>query len=162
MPIRHTDKGWFWGSKGPFPSKAKALQVARAAHASGFKEENEMNKTEIADFLSGLLHSVTITHIYHLQTKSYAQHVALANFYDEVSELTDSLIEAIQGKFGIVEGYTMDAGGMPSTALEYLIGLSHFVENGRVDMPQDSELQNMIDEIASLIDSTIYKLRFLG
>lgn len=27
-----------WGSKGPFPSKAKALAVARAAYASGYRE----------------------------------------------------------------------------------------------------------------------------
>ena len=162
MPIIKDRDGWWWGSKGPFDSKAKALAVARAAHASGFKEENEMNKNAVADFLSGLLHSVTITHIYHLQTRSYAQHMALAAFYEGVEDLTDALIEAIQGKFGVVEGYTMDAGDMPSTALEYLIGLSHFVENGRVDMQLDSEIQNMIDEIASLIDSTTYKLRFLG
>jgi hypothetical protein len=36
MPIRKTQQGWYWGSKGPFLTKAKALQVARAAHASGF------------------------------------------------------------------------------------------------------------------------------
>jgi hypothetical protein len=36
MPIRKTQQGWYWGSKGPFPTKAEALQVARAAHASGF------------------------------------------------------------------------------------------------------------------------------
>jgi hypothetical protein len=45
MPIRHTDKGWFWGSKGPFASKAKALQVARAAHSNGFKGEDMDNDT---------------------------------------------------------------------------------------------------------------------
>jgi hypothetical protein len=28
-------------------------------------------------------------------------------------------------------------------------------------LPQDSELQNLVDEIASEIDSTLYKLRFL-
>lgn len=161
MPIRNDKDGWWWGSKGPFDTKSQALTVARAAHASGYKEQS-MNKEDVADFLSGLLHSVTITHIYHLQTKSYAQHIALGDFYDGVSDLTDSLIEAIQGKFGIVEGYTLDAGLMPSIPLEYMIGLIHFVENGRADMPQDSEIQNIIDEIASLIDSTIYKLRFLN
>jgi hypothetical protein len=31
----------------------------------------------------------------------------------------------------------------------------------REKLPQDSELQNLIDEIKDLIDSTIYKLRFL-
>jgi hypothetical protein len=41
MPLRKTKQGWFWGSKGPFPDKAKALQVARAAYASGYKGEAE-------------------------------------------------------------------------------------------------------------------------
>jgi hypothetical protein len=41
MPLVHRKSGWFWGSKGPFPSKAKALQVARAAYASGYREKNE-------------------------------------------------------------------------------------------------------------------------
>lgn len=162
MPITHDKDGWWWGSKGPFPNKDKALSVARAAHASGYREDKQMNKTAIADFISGLLHSVTITHIYHLQTKSYAQHIALGDYYDGVEDLTDSLIEVIQGKYGIIEGYNLNAGDMPSTPLEYMISLSNYVEANRIDMPQDSEIQNIIDEIAALIDSTIYKLRFLG
>lgn len=37
MPIRHTSEGWFWGSKGPFGSRKKAEEVARAAYAHGYK-----------------------------------------------------------------------------------------------------------------------------
>jgi hypothetical protein len=33
-----------WGSKGPFPTKAKALSVARAAYANGYKGENDDKK----------------------------------------------------------------------------------------------------------------------
>ncbi len=33
-----------WGSKGPFPSKAKALAVARAAYAHGYKGEQSDTK----------------------------------------------------------------------------------------------------------------------
>lgn len=41
MPLTKTPKGWMWGSKGPFSTKAKALQVARAAYASGYKREKK-------------------------------------------------------------------------------------------------------------------------
>lgn len=41
MPLVKKSNGWFWGSKGPFATKAKALSVARAAHAHGFKESQE-------------------------------------------------------------------------------------------------------------------------
>lgn len=43
MPIRKTDKGWYWGSKGPFATKSKALAVARAAYASGYREDNAIH-----------------------------------------------------------------------------------------------------------------------
>jgi len=42
MPLVKRQSGWFWGSKGPFDSKAKALAVARAAYASGYKEQADM------------------------------------------------------------------------------------------------------------------------
>ena len=51
MPFKHTDKGWMWGNRGPFPTKAKAIAVATAAHASGFKEESEMDKNLIGGFV---------------------------------------------------------------------------------------------------------------
>lgn len=41
MPLVKRQSGWFWGSKGPFDSKAKALAVARAAYASGYKKDRE-------------------------------------------------------------------------------------------------------------------------
>jgi len=37
MPIRHTDKGWYGGSKGPFKSRKKAEAVRSAAYANGYK-----------------------------------------------------------------------------------------------------------------------------
>ena len=44
----------------------------------------------------------------------------------------------------------------------HLLDASKYVEDERKRLPQDSELQNIIDEIAQLIDSTIYKLKFLA
>ena len=42
MPLVKRQSGWFWGSKGPFDSKAKALAVARAAYAHGYKGESNL------------------------------------------------------------------------------------------------------------------------
>jgi hypothetical protein len=39
--------------------------------------------------------------------------------------------------------------------------LCMYVEKSRQMLPQDSYLQNQIDEVVALIKSTIYKLRFL-
>ena len=35
MPISKKADGWYWGSKGPFDTKQKAVQVGQAAHAAG-------------------------------------------------------------------------------------------------------------------------------
>ena len=32
MPIVRKQDGWYWGSKGPFATKTKAIQVGQAAH----------------------------------------------------------------------------------------------------------------------------------
>lgn len=47
MPIERREDGWYWGSQGPFPTKAKALEVQKAAYASGHKPEH-MEKEEKA------------------------------------------------------------------------------------------------------------------
>ena len=44
MPIRKTDKGYYWGSKGPFPTRQKAEEVARAAYSHGYKEPSKSKK----------------------------------------------------------------------------------------------------------------------
>jgi hypothetical protein len=164
MPIRHTDKGWYWGSKGPFASKDKALAVARAAHSSGYKKENAMNTT-IGEFIGTLFHSATITHFMHLRAEgvgSYAKHVALGTYYDEIVDLTDTLAETIQGCYGeLIEGYPSMFANVTGDALEYMLMLKDYVADNRKALPQDSNIQNEVDSIATLIDSTLYKLTFL-
>lgn len=38
MPIRKVAGGWKWGNQGPFPTREKAAEVARAAYAHGYRE----------------------------------------------------------------------------------------------------------------------------
>ncbi|MHA1304233.1 MAG: hypothetical protein ACTSPI_11085 [Candidatus Heimdallarchaeaceae archaeon] len=39
MPIRKVKGGWKWGSKGPFKTRKKAEQVAKAAYTHGYKRK---------------------------------------------------------------------------------------------------------------------------
>ena len=116
---------------------------------------------DYAKFLSVLLNSITVTHVQHLQSLSYAEHKALGNYYGDVEDLIDNLIETMQGKYGIINGYEYDSDDIGSNPLQYMIKLHEFVRDYRIMMPSDSHIQNIIDEIVALIDSTIYKLRFL-
>ena len=55
-----------------------------------------------------LLHSVTNAHILHFQTPSFSEHMALGTFYSEIGDLVDSLVEAYQGKYGLITRYPTD------------------------------------------------------
>lgn len=161
MPVTKKPDGWYWGGKGPFQTKQKAIQVGQAAHASGYKgEAMTQDEYTVQAFVLCLLHSITNTHILHLQSRSYSEHKALEKYYTKTSTLIDDYVEAYQGKYGLIEGYGLKY-EEPAPALEYLIGLSQYINVARQQLPQDSELQNITDEMAALVDSTIYKLRFL-
>jgi hypothetical protein len=115
-----------------------------------------------AKFISTLMSSRTQAHIYHLQTSSYAAHKALQEYYEEIVDLIDSYSEAYQGKYGIITGYI----GLPSYREDdnfviYFGGLRIYIENARKSLPQDDELLNVMDDIATLINTTIYKLKML-
>lgn len=115
----------------------------------------------IADFFSALLHAATSAHMMHLQTKSFAVHMALDGFYKELPDLVDSLIESWQGKNGIVNQYP--SGFVPqSDPVAFMTGLSTYLQANRGVAGGESELQNIIDEIAGLIDGTLYKLKNLS
>lgn len=163
MPFRHTDKGWFWGSKGPFPTKAKAIAVATAAHASGFKEESEMDKNLIGEFVGTLLHSATIVHFMHLQTQSYSVHKALQKYYESIVDGADTIAEAIQGCTGeLIAPYPAMFGNPEVAPLDYLESIRDYVTVTRKDIfPEYSNIQNEIDAVMTLLDSTIYRLTFL-
>jgi hypothetical protein len=161
MPISKKSDGWYWGSKGPFDTKQKAIQVGQAAHASGFKEAN-MDGV-VGTFVSTLLHSATLTHLMHFKSKSYSEHVVLGAYYDEIPELVDGLVESIQGAYEtIIDPYpAMFGNGNNDDPLAYMISLRNYVRDYRQQMPQDSEIQNEIDNVANLLNATVYKLKFL-
>lgn len=115
---------------------------------------------EVAQFVAALLHSSTVTHFMHWSTNSYAAHQALGEYYNEVIELVDNFAEAYMGRYDQLKKFPADFHNADDPK-KYLESLKSFVEEARTHLPQDSELQNLIDEIADLINSTLFKLRFL-
>lgn len=110
-----------------------------------------------------LLHEVTNAHLLHWATNSFSEHSALGEFYNSLNDKTDDFVEAYMGKYGQlkIEGYPEVYSLPKSDCVAHLQELSDNVKSIRAKLPQDLELQNLIDEIADLIDSTIYKIRFL-
>jgi len=120
---------------------------------------------QFVKFVSTLFSSRTQAHIYHLQTTgpgSLAKHEALNVYYDEIVGLIDGLIESTQGRYGIVRGYSSPSQFKEDDeCLMYFQALCQYVETARKSIPQDSYIQNEVDEIVKLIESTKYKLENL-
>ena len=123
-----------------------------------------MDNAIIGQFISTLFASRTQAHIFHLQTPSFAAHKALNDYYDEIVGITDGLVESYQGKYGIITGYgniALQEYQSCEAIIMFFETLCMYVEKSRQMLPQDTYIQNQIDEVVALINSTIYKLRFL-
>jgi len=125
--------------------------------------ESEGSNDQFCEIVCKLLHSQTQVHILHLQTTSYSEHKALQGYYEGIDGLVDGLVESYQGKHGLVKNYkTFDMVDYKSNdqLLKYFKELLEIISDNR-DSVKESYLQNQIDTIEELINSTLYKLKFL-
>ena len=120
---------------------------------------------EVAKFISNLLNIRQQAHVYHWQAVgegSNAVHEALNEYYDKIVKKVDGLVESIQGRNGIIRGYNLEfAVREDNKPLIYFQALVKYVEAVRQRLPQDSYVQNQIDEIVDLLETTKYKLENL-
>lgn len=116
----------------------------------------------MGEFIALLFMARDITHREHLKTRSYAQHMALGAFYPAIIEFADSLAEAYQG----CEGKLITVPYVKNTATGSVDSIlrSHleWISKNRKKLSEESSIQNIIDEIVGLYQSTLYKLKFLS
>ena len=131
--------------------------------------EEQNKKTggkKLVEMVSELFYSETQVHMFHLQTKSqssFSEHSALGGYYGEIGDKLDGLIESYQGKYDIVKGYKsypFEDYKNVEQLIKYFNDLADMITIKR-DCCKDSYIQNQIDEIETLIYSTLYKLRNL-
>jgi hypothetical protein len=89
--------------------------------------------------------------------------MALGTFYEEMPDKVDELVETYQGVYGIVQDYPFEKGiKMPNDPIKFVVGLGDYVDTNRKAVSDRTEIQNLIDEITQLIDTTAYKLKNLS
>jgi hypothetical protein len=123
-----------------------------------------MENAIIGQFVSALMASRTQAHVYHLQTPSFAAHKALNEYYDNIVDIIDGLVESYQGKHGIIIGYSnvaLQEYQSCDAIIAYFTTLCMFVEKTRSMIAQDSYIQNQVDEVVAEINSLLYKLKYL-
>jgi len=114
---------------------------------------------------SMFFHSRTQAHTFHTRVKgpgAFAAHTALQAYYEGIVPLIDGLVETYQGQYGLIE--YKEVNGVDNDAsieniVKYFSNLCTFLDKERKDSKlQMSWLQNDIDNVASLLYSTKYKL----
>lgn len=116
----------------------------------------------IEQLFGTLQQSVVSTWRKHLRTAKYAKHIALNEFYDDMPEKVDALIEAWMGVNGKkIKGYENILQSANMNTLTYLKELKKIAKQGYELMGGEKELEALLDDIVELIDSTLYKVKEL-
>lgn len=117
----------------------------------------------IGQFIALLFLARDLAHREHLRTVSFAQHMALGEFYPAIVDLADSLAEAHQGRHGIIKDIPLLESEYKGSIAEILRQQLAWLEKNRYKAvpKEDTPLQNIIDEVVSQYLSTLYKLENL-
>ena len=112
------------------------------------------------DFVSMVLLDRDLAHIAHWKTKSYAEHKALNEFYDEVLDLIDGFVEQYQGYYKERMNIQRAEDDQLEDIREALDYRMEWIEMYRYQICEKDEtsLQNTIDEIVRLYQTTLYLL----
>jgi hypothetical protein len=115
------------------------------------------------EFIATLFLARELAHRYHLSTKSYSQHKALQNFYEDLLDLTDDLAEITQGAHGLLDIPILTEKKTYKEPLYCIADKLQYIETNRYKAysKNDTALQNKIDEIVATFLTVIYKLENL-
>ena len=117
-----------------------------------------------ADFVGTLFLARDVAHSVHLNTRSFAKHTALNEFYDAIVDLADKFAEAYQGRHGLIGPISLMSAKKTGNITEFLQDSLADIEKMRYEVcdKSDTPLQNIIDEIVGRYLQVLYKLKFLA
>lgn len=124
-------------------------------------KSNTLKRVTPGEFFGYLFCIRDEVHLTHLAQpdKSLATHLALNDLYDDILDHIDALVEKYQGIYGIVS-ITIPTTKASSTPLEMVTEKYKYIQEYR-DIFKESWMQNIIDQIADLLATTMYKLKFV-
>jgi hypothetical protein len=102
-------------------------------------------------------------HLAHWKTKSYAEHVALGDLYEDLVAGIDKLVEAYQGIFGLLKDVTMDCPDVPDDIVKYISDELIWINNNSEGITKNlPALDNILQELQGFYLKALYKLKNLS
>ena len=138
--------------------------IMRMTMDNDMDQDDEMNYVPdmdmVGDFGGRLLMSAPIIHMLHLQTDSFAKHLALGELYDSLPDTTDVVLEEFQGCYSIISSYNtyVTYTANPTIFVEDLLD---YVRKNRHCMGPSTSINSNIDIIETSIKACLYKLKNL-
>ena len=120
------------------------------------------------EIINDLFAARDLAHKLHLSTRSFAKHLALGDLYDAILASADSIAEAYQGKYGIMNlSRDSSAFKVEDTTrfepVDFVRMLAAWAETKKSEFnPADTYLLNMWDELLTAIFKAKYKLENLA
>lgn len=113
--------------------------------------------------ISLLFFTRNYTHLEHLNTTGYGHHMVLDEFYEEIIELTDDLVEMYIGKNGPLGEVPIMTNKPSGSVIDVLRAQVEWIEKNRYKVcdKDDAAMQSLVDPIIALFYQTIYKLNRL-
>lgn len=117
----------------------------------------------IEELVTRVFQARDLAHRTHWATKSYAQHMALGDFYDNIIDDLDSIVECYQGQFGLIGTATAASSPLKRPDIvEYLHEEFDWINDSRDEICRGStQLENLVDSLLERYSVTLYKLENL-
>ena len=103
-----------------------------------------------------------IAHRVHLKTRSFSEHMALNEFYNDIVEHADDFAEAYQGCYNELLNIPLLTNDYKGNIVDVLQAQKDWIEKNReaICPRENTALHNIIDEAVGTYDKTLFKLRF--
>lgn len=102
-------------------------------------------------------------HLEHWRTKSYAQHVALCDFYKGIINALDEVVEAHQGVFSLVRVGELPAQPKVQNIVDHLEDDLVFIQKHRAKITGGiAAIDNLLQGLEGVYMTALYKLKNLS
>jgi len=115
----------------------------------------------ISELIARVFSARNIANFRHLTAKSYAEHIAMDEFYNGVIDALDPLVECYIGQFGEIDDLPAVEHKV-TDMIEYLREESDWIEVNRNEIANESAaVGNLVDGVTAVYLKAIYKLENL-
>ena len=116
----------------------------------------------IEELVARVFNTRNAVHLAHWATPSYAEHMALGDFYDDLIDKIDNIVEMYQGAFGKIDKPSIKPEPI-SDLLGHIKAEVRWIEANRTKIAEGvSALENAIDDLSGSYLKTSYKLSNLS